>query len=257
MKTKAKLPGIIALTGILAFSITACAYNTEEEEDRIENPYLGATLSISGQQVWKRNVYAAKLSQSHVPYYGDHDIDAYVYMTNDGENYYTKDLIPQGEGKINNGILSFTVPEPDANLHLLEWQHFVSSCFSFWDYVHSRDINVKGNMLLLYAYTGSNPIDPLDRERFTSTSSSITCETILYIYVNKDCVITGDPKEAVRDGFYLYSSERLYLPLKKGWNMVSRKETYGVHLSGIATISMKVNQIKNPESYRWVMQDVQ
>ena len=189
-------------------------------------------------------------------------------------------LKPVGSGTITNGILNFSISEQlngrTINDYLLKWKYTVSETeesdekatdgfrafFSrYWVNVriNNEETNdvIKGNMVLLMAQAaGTDPYGMLDRQGMSGTSSTISCETILYFYVNHDCLITGDVNSNFIPGQYYFTTEgNLYLPFKKGWNLVSRGETYGKNLNGHTRISMGIkNPIKNPEKYKWVME---
>ena len=137
-----------------------------------------------------------------------------------------------------------------------EW-YVLSRIFREWKNVRAAPADVRGNMVLIYAKPLSNGIfGMLDRHRFTGTASSLTMETILYIYVDRDCRITGEPDKGIIPGnYYYYSQGSLDLSLKKGFNMVTRRETYLSYGSGSAYISMEIrNPLTDSESYKWVIE---
>jgi len=269
MKIINKLPLIIAFA-LVIFILTTCA--DEQSEIKGESPYQGNNLIIDNQQVWIRNKEAKKISQVYLKYddEDEHIIDGFFDVvdavneeemtTNEDETADEIEYNPEiaGTGGMKKGILNINISEPDENKHLMEWQYF-KQFFSLWKNVtnNSSEIeSVKGNMMILYALKGEEPIGPLDRQRIIGTDSTITQETILYFYVNKNCVITGEADSGYIDKQYFYFTEgNLRLSLHQGWNMVCRKETYGKNFSGSAYISMEIrNPITNPENFKWVIE---
>ena len=256
MKKIAKLIAAIAFSALIV-SVTACSNNTDDDG---ENPYLAKnTLTVSDQQVWKRNREATKISQAYLEYSINHGINAFVAMPVAGEQYFGK--IPVGSGNIAGGKLNFVVPALDENAHLLNWDYFKDFFSRYWKNVkvnnESTNAEIKGNMILLESLDAYNdPDGMLDRQGIFGTNVSLDCETILYFYVNKDCRITGEKNNFYIDGQYFFETEGdLSLSFKEGWNLVWRKELYGIFVSGHATIDMEIkNPIRNPENYRWVME---
>ena len=116
-----------------------------------------------------------------------------------------------------------------------------------------------GNVAVLVAVStgdsGQVSAGVLDRQGISGTRTTISCETILYVYVKDNCRITGTADTGFLPGNYYYSTDGdLDIALKKGWNLLSRKETYGTDFSGSAVIAMEIkNPIKNPEQYRWTI----
>ena len=130
--------------------------------------------------------------------------------------------------------------------------------FREWNHVEVNPAVTKGNVALLESkdLVTRIPDGVLDRQRITGTATTITCETILYLYVTDDCRITGEYNTGFIPGNYYYSTEGgLDLTLKEGWNLVSRTETYGTNFNGHAKIGMMIrNHISNPESYKWTIE---
>ena len=281
MKRLKKLPWFIALAGLIIFAMTSCSHEVKDENDAValaakiptsgEYPYFGKkVLTIKDQQVWTRNRYATKISQVYLKYNGTHDIDVAATVVNPmfdpanpvpGEPPYQSFII--GAGTIRNGILDFEVNNLIENDHLLKWSDFKLIFSRYWkNVVFSSNTSIMGNMFLLWAYpvnagvVSPDPDGMLDRQGMFGTAATITCETILYIYVNEDCIISGEANEGYIEKQYYYSTEgNLNLPLKAGWNLVCRRETYGTNFNGRAIIGMSVkNPIPSPENYKWVME---
>jgi len=213
------------------------------------------TLSVSDQQVWTRNKYTTKVSESYTSYSGTHSVNAFFYIM-EAPHY---NII--GSGAMKNGILDFTVSANITGNALLGWEYF-KEFFSNWEDVQingqTTSNSAMGNMLLLDAYTqGGSTGGMMDRQKITGNGPVLSCETILYFYVNQDCTITGTPGTGVSDGNYYYMTENyLNLSLKEGWNLVCRKEAYSTDILGYATISMEIKEkIEDPDSFKWVIEE--
>ena len=251
-----KLIEILFLISIF-FLMAGCDNSTEEKsKGAIENQYQNS-INILEEQVWTRNRNTTKISQVYQSYTGTHNIEAYFYLPDDKATI--------GFGNLINGVMDFTVlPENLTEGNLLEWDYLKAffsseSGVGAWNNVNvikPENIEIKGNLLLLDAYTSDVLIGGMiDRQKFVGDRSSLSCETILYFYLNEDCTISGDIDRGYRNGdSYYQAGNKLYLPLKKGWNLVTRTEKYSTDISGYATISMEIKPIKNPQDYKWVIE---
>ena len=203
-------------------------------------------------------------------------------------------------GKIENGIMNFAVLENDIKNHLLKWDNnycpecgyslcdhhepgdsncgndlffaahackdchwvFLSRFFREWKNTAITPSDAKGNIILISACpNASGATGGIDRHGFSGTENSLTNETILYLYVDKPCVISGDPSQGYIPGnYYYYTQGALNLTLKKGFNLITRGEKYLSYLPGeipnaSAYISMEIrNPLENPEKYRWAIE---
>ena len=249
---------------VIGLSLLVLNVCTDITEENSENPYKGQTLTVKGQQVWQRNSKATKVSQAYIPYNEEHEIEVFVEALDDTFSG-KKEVV--GSGDIKNDYLTFSTNIIDDD-KLLEWKYEIeynnetykfngwNSFFREWPDADISDKNIKGNMLLLDAYSSDDHKGMLDRQKITGTASTITCETVLYIYVTGDCRITGTSNSGYTPGQYYYNTKgNLNLSLKKGLNLICRSETYGTNFSGSAVISMEVkNPLRNPENYKWVIE---
>jgi len=244
-----------AVSLMFAFALTACPDTSSDTAEEIsgESPYM-ETLSVSGQPVWKLNKFATKISNVYLSYKGNHDIGVFIYTASSGYERV-------GTGNIISGNITFSVNNNDIKDNLVEWDVF---CFLFdywllWDKTKITPADAKLNTALFFSYPeGVIDSDGLvDRQRITGTASTITDETILYVYAEKDCTISGGANRDYRkDNYYFFTDGALNLSLKHGWNMICIGETYGTNFDGNAKISMTIrNPIENPESYKWVLND--
>jgi hypothetical protein len=236
---------------LIVFLMSACDLN--EQSGSGENPFIGLILTVSDQQMFQRNRFATRISQAYMLYNGTHTVTPYVII---GGTYY-----PVGEGEIREGILNFTVDGRMAD-RLVDWDNLKKEIptLLFWKDVVINKPEIKGNFIWDLAFPEGEryPNGFLQRERIIGTSSTITTETVFYIYVSEDCRITGTASNGFDIGrMYFYRTiSDLDLPLKKGFNMIVATETYGTDFNGSAYISLEVrNPLQNPESYKWVLFD--
>jgi len=247
----------VAAAFIIVFSLAACPTPPATTGETGDSPYLGETLSISGQPVWKYNRYATKISKVHTPYEGNHDIGVFAYT---GKN--KSDIEYVGEGEIKNGFITFSVNNNDIKNSLVDWD-MLCYLFDYWTLWENTEItpsDTKLNAAAFWAYpVGEDKSNGMvDRQQITGTSSTITDETILYIYAEKDCSISGGKNQGYRNGkYYYYTESSLNLSLKRGWNMICISETYGTNYNGSARFSLIIRDpIMNIENYKWILNDI-
>ena len=259
---KPQLPLIVFLF-LFAIFFTTCAESIEENKG--ENPYKGLTLKVSGQRVWMRNKNAFRISEVFIPYEEDHDIGVFVEAYDASTYFVKKESV--GSGNITGSNLTFFTSPIEEN-KLMQWQYEIDiedeiikyggwkSFFREWPDAVISDESTLGNMILLDASSAGQHKGMLDRQRITGTDSTITCVTILYVYVTDDCRITGKSNSGYTPGqYYYYTEGNLDLSLKKGLNLIYRSETYGKNFSGSAVISMEVKDpLKDPEKYKWIIE---
>ena len=225
---------VFAFAAVIVFGILSCGDDTNSEQTYQEQTHYD-TLIITGEQVWLRNYSANRISQAYEKFDGDYDITVLSeYVLNEHNEGI-------GSGTINNGKLSFTVNVPGD---LLEWNDFKDFFNTItegegWEVTIDADAT-KGTFILPV----TNDAYALMKEGVSGTTSSISDETVYFVYVDKDCTITGQPKEDTR---VMYTFNPFTLKLKKGWNTVWYKQTYTT--SGSSSFFM---DIKNPQ-LRWVL----
>ena len=282
---------------VLAAAFFAASCNNEPVIDETESPYLGNTLEVSGQQVWRHDRFAEKISRIFIPYKKSaHNLMAVVYM----DIPHSSDPVPLASGSdfsgaiSSDGILSFTVPDGIMDNKLIVWENsycgegcdydrcdYMKCNYRYPDCLYHQCIdnhelytmkaffrewkNVEiditspdaiGNVVLLAAdKNASGQMGALDRHGIYGTENSITCETIMYVYVKEDCRIKGKPDTGfIPDNYYYHTKKNLDLSLRRGWNLVSRTETYTTNFDGSAYIHMEIKKpIKNPEKFRWTI----
>ncbi|MDR2716588.1 MAG: hypothetical protein LBB89_00785 [Treponema sp.] len=243
MKNIIKIAGTAALAAVIIFSMTTCADTTDEPSNNGPTHYTGA-LKISKRQVWE-GTNSNKISEVYKKFEGERGINVNVYWP-DGSGKFNpiKNL---GSGKIEKGLLTCEVPEPEAD-NLMEWDNFKFE-FSAWNELACIPAEAKGNYLRLVT---SND-EWLNREKMSGSSDSLWLESIWFVYVDTDCQITGTPSEGIRPGDAFYETpENLNLALKKGWNTVCRKQL----LQGERGIEFDSMKLKNPNDFKWAIRPV-
>jgi hypothetical protein len=234
---------IIALLAIMVFMVSSCGDDTNGEQTDKQAYYEQThydTLNITGQQVWLRNYSTNRLSQAYEKY-NEEDHDIIILGEYDEEIGGYSEVI--GSGSINRGKLSFAVNVPE---NLLKWNK-LEVFFNIivegegWDVDIDED-ETRGTFIEML--TDDEDEYMLIKEGLSGTSSSISDETVFFIYVDRDCTITGESKEDER---VMYTFNPFTMELRKGWNTIWYKQTYTS--SGRATFSM---DIKNPD-LKWVM----
>jgi hypothetical protein len=249
MKNKVKLINIIALTAIIGFIIIACddhkTNDTKHEAEKIMLPthYTGI-LTVKNRQMWVHNNNPLRLSDAYHKFNDNSiiNVDIDVMIPQDGE----PDIIPVGSGKIDRGILSFEVPELIED-ELLEWDDLSFIFFHEWyilNIISVDNTGVTGNKII--PITDAKKM--LNLERLYSSPFSIGLESIFIIYVDSDCVITGESGGGTISGTYRFAVDAFELSLKQGWNLICKREAY--NQSGAAAISVEV---VNPYDFKWVI----
>jgi len=288
MKKLLKLAGYPVLVSLVLFSITACSQDSPSDPGG-ENPYLGNDIVVTNQQVWMPNQFAKRISEGYTVYNGIHKISALVYVPVAPEFGYSFPVPLEGawgeSGDIDNGILDLVALENDIKDKLIKFDngiceepqcdgnntcnfHFdcqhgceehqwyvMKRIFREWKNVKVNPANAMGNMVMLRIEPDTRSLAGIiERQMLSGTSNSLTMDTLIYVYVDKDCVITGDPDSGFIPGqYYYFSKNNIKLSLKKGFNVISRKETYYSYGEGSAHFSMELkNPIRDPKKYKWV-----
>jgi hypothetical protein len=192
--------------------------------------------------VWLRNYTTNRLSQAYEKLV-ENEYDVIVkreYNIETDDDPESNQEI--GWGAISGGKLSFTVDEPD---NLLKWDDLkvffnIITEGEGWD-VEIDDDTTKGTFILLVTDEAQYV---LTREGLSGTTSSLSDETVFFLFVSGDCAISGKSKEDER---VMYTFNPFALNLKKGWNTVWYKQTYTS--SGRSSFFMDV---KNPD-LKWVL----
>jgi len=247
------------LTAIVLLLIAACVEEKDEPSVETDNGdyityglfNLGAKLDVTGEQVWMPNYNTGKVSQMLLKFAGNRDIKVVVIEYTDVSPY--RNFLKVGEGKIEEGILAFSVKEDKMKgTNLLDSNDLLEFYFNEWKNggeIAITPSTVKGNIITLVSLYDSDtePVEAVIREGFSGTNKSLTGEYIYYIYVNADCEISA---KAVNKTDLKYTFNKLDLSLKTGWNTILKSETYTT--TGDSSYSITVS---NP-SIKWVMQKI-
>ncbi|MDR2730832.1 MAG: hypothetical protein LBB81_08045 [Treponema sp.] len=242
MKNIVKTLMVFVLTAVIVFLMTMCGILIDNSANNNNNDpaHYDGSFRIDSQQVWE-GTNSNKISEVYKKFEGGRGISINVYWPIGTDKFNATRIL--GLGKIEKGLLSCEVPEPKAG-DLMEWADFKFE-FSAWNNIACVP-EAKGNYLRFV--TSSD--EWLNKEKMSGSSDSVWLESIWYIYVNRDCRITGTPGEGIRPGDTFYkTTENLNLELKRGWNTVCRKQLYQGGL-GVETDSMTVI---NPVDFKWTI----
>jgi len=211
--------------------------------------YTGA-LRMSGQ-VWVQNSETNRINDmTYLKYTGaDKAISVFPAFSYNPEGKIIQSREPAGSGIIKNGFLSFTVDEL-AEGNLINADN-LKELFKEWDNVQIAPSTVKGNII----YPETTDGERLNREGLTGTRSSISMESILCIYINENCQITGSSGGGkTEDDHFSYTDSSLNLSLKRGWNTVCRKQTYTADSNNEEYgYEKETIEIKNPHDFKWTL----
>jgi len=224
------------LAAVIVFCSTACALLADDDTDGPVN--YKSSFTIKKEQVWE-GTNSNKLNEVYKKFDGERGISVNVYRDEDGNNP-VKNI---GSGIIEKGRLTCEVPEPQAG-DLMEWDNF-KAIFSEWNDLKCVP-EVKGTFLVFV--TSENEL--LNKEKMSGSSDSLWLESILFVYVDNDCKITGTPGKGIRPGDAFYeTTENLDLQLLKGWNTICQKQLFQGD-RGTEADSLK---IKNPNDFKWAI----
>ena len=230
---------------VIVLLMAACSTDTPEY---VKSPYLGKTLTVTNEQVWKL-VGNKKISEAYGKSFVT--VDPVTVAIIDMTRF--PPLNPLGSGDVINGILNFSVPTP-ASEDLIDWSVFtmipgIGDLFELWSDLEISDPDTKINVLLvMFSENGTNWV--INNEKLVGTIISFGIRMIDYYYVDRDCRITGNYGEKIIMDSYGYTDSSLDLYLKEGWNMVCENQT--LDFSGKIAFSM---ELVNPNDFRWVMLD--
>ena len=199
------------------------------------------TLTLSGQLHTEEWPTKEDESVIYIPYSPNTDAGNIVF-SNTG-----------AEGTIDaNGAFTITVGVP-AVLHpikdsVLYW--FLESCYN-----HIEFSTTDANSMLLELHNGRNA---LYRQLLSTTKTGHTYETVYYVYLDRDLVVTApELSQTIKssDGSYssTKSSPALNLGLTRGWNVVYIKEDKtSTSVSDNLTIQISIG---NPGHLKWVIRE--
>ena len=238
---KNKLPGI-TLAIVMILSITACSLDSG---DSGVSPYTEKTLTVKNEQVWEHNLRTGKPSEMYAKSTENSDIRFFTGTKSSPKMELSQDLC---SGEIKNGKLSFTVGELEPG-NLLAWNSYLDDIFPEWGAVAIAPAGTRGNIITLLLSDSAG--DKLSREKVITTGTSFGLEEILHVYVDRDCIITGDHGEGMIPGDrYYFTANTLNLSLKEGWNLLCRKEVFASDQDGRDAVSM---EIKDLVDFRWAV----
>jgi hypothetical protein len=231
---------IVILLAVIVLSVSGCGNDTSDMPE-VEQTYYGTgTLNMVNEQVWQRNYSTNRLSQAYEMYNGKrHDIIVLSEYDEETDDY--NQVV--GSGEINNGKLNFTVKVPENFLDWNDLEVFFNIIVEGegWDVTIDKN---ETNGTFIGIFTNDEDQYALIKEGISGTTSSISDEAVYFLYVDRDCTITGESKEDER---VRYTFNPFTLKLKAGWNTIWYKQTYTT--SGMSSFFMDV---RNPD-LKWVL----
>jgi hypothetical protein len=237
-----------AMAGAIIFLLAVCS-DTVDSGNNGPTHYTGA-LSMSGQ-MWVQNGETNRINDKTYLKYtgGNKEISVFPAFSSNPEGKIVQSEEQAGSGAIKKGVLSFSVDELAEGM-LIDSDN-LRELFREWNNVEITPSTVKGNIIYSETADGYR----LNREGLTGTRSSISLESVLYIYISGDCQITGSPGgEKTWDDHFSYTGSSLDLSLKKGWNTVCRKQTYTADSNNEEYgYEKETIEIKNPNEFKWVL----
>jgi len=257
VKNITKKFGIIAMAALIAFAMAAC--DTDNGGNNNDGPtHFPGTLIAedlqNSRQVWEYKREWTKISDAHISFDGNRDVNVFVRMYDADSKLLGEKNV--GSGKIEDGILSFSITIPKTE-DLIGWDALKSKNFFYWEDAAVVPPGVKGNEFM-FVTTPQN--ERLNLEIITGTREELSQELVRFIYVDKNCKMTGT--KGVEGGFipgvgaqtptFFETDHALNLSLKEGWNTVYRRQTFrtGEDGDGKSLITM---EIKNPLNLRWIL----
>jgi hypothetical protein len=198
---------------------------------------LGESLSLSGQ------MYVRDIDASHSIAYNEYKSDLEVSDSGIG-----------GAGEIKKGKLQYSSIEkpklsPVADSLAMLEEVYKGITFS------PEDTQAA---LLNLTIPGSAEYSFLFRETIKVNLPSFTYETVYYVYVDRDAVVTAEAGSFTPTDFFVpmsLTSQKINLKLKKGWNALHSTITAGFGLF-LLTGDLKMS-IGNPPSFKWTLGSLQ
>ena len=242
MKKTTKLSGAAVLAAVILFSLVTCGNASDDSGGKKgERPYKGQILVVANEQVWEHEDNAHRLG------------DAYFESTENGVIYiYSIDSDTLAEGEIIDGKLSFTLGEL-KNVYEIDDDVLDTVFHNWWDNVSvvepiDKKIGINA-VKSMYYHGDEGAYGLIFKEKLVGTSHSIALETLVFIFVDEDCRITGDVKHGMVPGTGYFASEPLDLPLKQGWNIVSEEMLYDMY-----HVEMDISlEVKNLVDFKWAI----
>jgi len=233
MRNFFKVFGIIALTAIIGFSMTACP-----EDDGGGPVHFDDKLELSG------DVYTV-----------DYDEDSWFpeYIKYTGTLTLKSDV--GGSGKIEGGKLTYAIEVPPAAK--LE---SITGIKTIWAQMGLSSITIsdesaKWVQIQYLGVSGSSDYDRVDKRessgKISESSVSGTYQQVMFVYVDKDVELSAKGG-TVEDGEMKTTIKDVSLSLKKGWNAIHVEESASTNFETETGTGTRSFSLGNPE-LRWVL----
>jgi hypothetical protein len=197
---------------------------------------LGESLTLSGQ-AYTRDINSLNFSVNYVEYMGNLDVS-------DGDI--------GGAGEIKNGKLSYSVKKPE----LFPIADGFAMLKRMYDGIKFSPEDAQAALLNL-TVTGSSVYSLLSGETLKVTVPSLAYETVYYVYIDRDVVITAEANSFASTDFYIpisITTQKINLKLKKGWNALHGKTEAKLILFPSLQASGNLElSVGNPSSLKWTL----
>ena len=219
----------IALIAAMVFSFASCKQDGGDDGD--PSPFLGPTLTVSGEQVYT------------------FDQDNVKFIEFDG-NLTIAD-IGGVSGAIANGKLTFTIETPTSLEDISDSEFFYDNYNGYWGDTKCEPSDTKCFTLDLHI-TGSSEYNDVGKGNVSGTDNNGWEEDVFYIYVDRDVTITREGKTGIHiddddETETFWETKDFNLSLKKGWNAVCDR------LSWKGTKDTETLSLGNPKNDKWIV----
>ena len=228
MKHLNKILGIIALTALIGFSMTAC----DPGGGGGGGGALGDTLTLSGQ--------------TYDIVYGDNGVDFTEYTGNAIVSSGYRDVNGYWEplyasGVVNNGQLSFSIGEPDELIPVSDMLPAGAT---------ASDVTAKGISLQLTTGGGSYLVRMNETMSLSGGSVAYTKDSVMYMYVDKNVIGSSETITESAGGMTI-TRNAYNVSLQEGWNQIYVR-TVNDYSAMTVTITVSTSQ---PSNLKWVFED--
>jgi len=247
MKMLVKVLKTAVLAAVIVFCAAACALLADDDEVTYGPTHYTGALKIEKEQVWLQNKEAKRQNDDwYFKFNDDCDINIVTGFSYDdqGKVINKKSVC---SGKIEKGSLSFEVAE--LSQAYLVSADVLTSFFKEYKDVTFEPSDVKGTNILPITSAGES----LNREGLFLLDTSVGLESVLYLYVDNDCRVRGNPGVITWNletkSYFSNTESAIDISLQKGWNTIYRSEVFD-RTSGYDNVSMGLS---NPDNFKWVL----
>jgi hypothetical protein len=194
------------------FTLAGCPTEDDDPTPSVPSGNLGTTLSISGEQV-----YTASESSTEIKYT---PITGNKTVTVTGVT---------GTASITGGKLNLTVTQAPSGTQLSPMSGMTDGLSANYNNVSVSPNDAKFAQLSLAIESEELSKSESARSQ-SSTAVTYTSKSVLYLYVDKAVIITGQGKTVTEDGTAI-TTQNITLNLAQGWNAVYSQYTTSISSS--------------------------